>query len=58
MDTDIITTNADTVKEIEKQIAAVRASKDGCGEVTIQIVKSRIIRVKTQLSYNVEETQP
>jgi len=47
--------NSVTLKAIEKQLDIVRASKDGCGEVTIQIVKGRIVRVKMQLSFNMEE---
>jgi hypothetical protein len=33
----------------------VKASKDGCGEVTVQIVKGHEVRVKVQFGFNVDD---
>ena len=47
--------NAQLLKDINDKVELVRASKDGCGEVIIKLLKGRIIRVIVQFGFNVED---
>ena len=48
--------NAETMKRIERAIESVRASKDGCGQVVISIVKGRVTHIrKSDIEAVVEE---
>jgi hypothetical protein len=47
--------NVTVLKEIEKQVEIVRASRDGCGQVVIKVVRKRIVSIQTQFNFNMEE---